>query len=174
MKIWTKLPREERQTANRPRRRQMMTTTAEPAARLSTARSPTVTRTSAGAAGPLPRLGPRSRAATAAALGDGLVASHEPPPALPGEPSGQVPRGYRGAGNCVPTKSCTSNSHLTHSCQSLDATRRPSGGSNPGPSRLGTRVGAKENRAIRSRAARGSPGRALPGEGSRANRLQTV
>lgn len=116
--------------------------------------------------------GPRSRAA--AALGDGLVASHEPPPALPGEPSGQVPRGYRGAGNCVPTKSCTSNSHLTHSCQSLDATRRPSGGSNPGPSRLGTRVGAKENRAIRSRAARGSPGRALPGEGSRANRLQTV
>ena len=36
----------------------MMTTTAEPAARLSTARSPTVTRTSAGAAGPLPRLGP--------------------------------------------------------------------------------------------------------------------
>ena len=69
----------------------MMTTTAEPAARLGPQPD---TRTSAGAAGPLPRLGPRSRAA--AALGDGLVASHEPPPALPGEPSGQVPRGYRG------------------------------------------------------------------------------
>lgn len=164
-----KTPQRRQTDGKSAQERQMMTTTAEPAARLGPQPD---TRTSAGAAGPLPRLGPRSRAA--AALGDGLVASHEPPPALPGEPSGQVPRGYRGAGNCVPTKSCTSNSHLTHSCQSLDATRRPSGGPNPGPSRQGTRVGAKENRAIRSRAARGSPGRALPGEGSRANRLHTV